>query len=105
MDAAVDAQDRAAEHAAYLDRKAKRDAKSAEEAAAAKNTKGKAAAISNQRRPVVGQGNKTAARKGTKGLNVSGFTTVEPTPTKPAQRVMSNVILRIDMDGLLTKER
>lgn len=111
MNDAIETSKRAADHTAYLERKARRDAKSAAVAAAAASAaasagaKGKAVAKSTQRGPVAGKGIMAAVRNGTKGLRASGSTTVEPTPGKPAQRVKSDVILRLDLTGAVTRER
>lgn len=107
MSEAIETQKRAADHTAYLERKARRDAKSAAMAAAAasEGAKGEAVAKSTQRRPVVGKGNQAAVRCGTKGLRAPGFTTVKPTPVKPAPRVKSDVVLRLDATGAVTRER
>lgn len=104
MNAAIERKQRAADHAAYLERQARREAQAAVAKVAAPQKKQQSAASSVPN----GVGNKGSViargAKGAKGIKASGVTRVAPTPVKPAGRLQSDVILRLDKSGMVTRE-
>lgn len=107
MNAAIEAKQRADDHARFLERRTRREAKGK---AAATNQIPKRSATkvnlnSGQHVPMAGKATEIASGSASKGIRASGVTTVEPTPVKPAKRLESNVVLRLDLSGAVTKER
>ena len=121
MVAAMETKQRAADHAAYLERKAKRESKATMANGTAqqnhqksKATMAKGTAQQKNQQPAVGSAQhgvrhggtvKARGAKSGNGLKASGVTKVEPTPAKPAGRLQSDVVLRLDMSGGVIRER
>ncbi|KAI4133194.1 MAG: hypothetical protein LQ347_002260 [Umbilicaria vellea] len=103
--AAIEAKQRAEDHAQYLERRARREAKAAAAKQTPKHKNTNVNLSSGQHVPVAGKATEIASGRAAKGRRASGVTTVEGTPVKPAKRLESNVMLRLDSTGAVAKER
>lgn len=105
MVAAMRSKERAAEHAQFLERKARREARAAASQQAAQSKVAKSAQGSGYRGPLASGAPKATSAKGSNGLKASGSSKVEPAPVKPGQRLKSNTVLKLDATGTVTRER
>ena len=105
MTAALKTKQRALEHAEYLERKARREARVAAANRTAQGPYAKVAASPNQRAQVTEKGDATAVAWGTKGIKASGPSKIEATTSKQVQKFLSDAILRTEAAGAVTRER